>query len=231
MKSEAAALLERPGALTEVIRLQELPAGHLVPVPRRLEFGERRGVDRLFGLGQRARGPASASPITLSTSAANLSAGYTALTRPASKASAAVIRSASKAIFMARVRPTAAATMPARAVRHQPDLGERQQEIAFSDAKTRSSQPARRRRPRAGPCTTATTGRGTATIDSDRAVRRASRRHARHRLPSRLIRHADARPGAEPAAGAAEPHHLDPRIRGRVFHRVAIPRASARSAS
>ncbi len=112
-------------------------------------------------------GPDISVPITLSTSASNSAAGYTAVTRPHSYAVEAGIRSAVSAIRMARMRPTAAAInadAPPSGI--NPILVNASMKNAFSEANTTSDANASDApTPAHGPCTTATTGCGRLTID------------------------------------------------------------------
>ncbi len=79
----------------------------------------------------------------MSTSASKSSAGYTALTRPHPYASAAEIRSASRAIRIARMRPTAAAiSAEAPPSGISPILVNASMKNAFSEASTTSQASA-----------------------------------------------------------------------------------------
>ena len=111
-------------------------------------------------------GPDSSTLITAATPASRSSCGCTALTSPYSRASAAVMRSASSAIRMARIRPIAAATSadaPPSGIR--PILVKASRKNALSDATTTSQANANETpTPAAGPPTTATTGLGNAAM-------------------------------------------------------------------
>ena len=125
------ALLEGLDALAEVVRLEQRRLARVsrAPAPPSSSVSVAALMACLV-LRSATAGPRTSVATTLSTSASSSPAGCTAVTRPACSASAAGIRSASSAIRIARIRPTAAATRRRRpAVGHQPDLGEREHEI------------------------------------------------------------------------------------------------------
>ena len=111
-------------------------------------------------------GPLASWLITASAAASNPSAECTDDTSPYSNASVAGRRSASRAIFIARVRPIDAATRadaPPSGI--SPILVNASRKNAFSEAMTMSHAKANETpTPAAGPCTTATTGCGRSAI-------------------------------------------------------------------
>ena len=159
-------LLERLDALAQVVRVeQHMLAGGLAG-QRGVEVGQRGAVDGLLGLGVGDRGSGQQSRSPCRPRPRVPRPDSTALTRPAASASAAGNRSASSAIFIARVRPIDAATnadAPPSGI--SPILVNANRKYAFSEAITRShARASDTPTPAAGPCTTATTGRGRFTI-------------------------------------------------------------------
>ena len=160
------ALLERAGALAEVVRVDQHQLALLLPLQRALQLRERRGVDRVLGLPQRHRRTRDQRVHHLRHFGVELVGGVNR--RPAqSKASGAGIRSANSAMRIARVRPTAAAInadAPPSGI--NPIFVNASMKKALSEAKTTSHASANDApTPAAGPWTTATTGCGRFTIE------------------------------------------------------------------
>lgn len=151
--------LKRPCALAEVVRRQQRRLSLALPSQCAFAFGPRRRVDRLLGLPQRHRRTRLQRSQHLVDLGVERLGGVHRGHQAQSLASEAEIRSASSAIRIARIRPTAAAnSADPTTVGHQPILVNASTsptaENAICEAITTSLANA----------TTATTGLGTATM-------------------------------------------------------------------